>query len=96
MRERFLQPSEGCVHVSRSVLDLSWMDAVKANRSVFVTAQGLLIYFEESKVKHLIAAVVNRFPGVELMFDMIPPWFSKKTVTTPLLSRIPLLRNLMP
>lgn len=82
VRERFIRPSERCKHVPGSVLDLSWMDAVEAEREVFVTAQGLFMYFEEPKVKELVVALVNRFPGVELMFDAIPPWFSKKTVTT--------------
>jgi hypothetical protein len=28
----------------------------------------------------LLVAIVERFPGVELMFDVIPPWLSRKTV----------------
>jgi len=79
-RERFLRPSERCKHVRRSALDLTWMDEVDPSRGVFVTAQGLFMYFEEEQVRKLLTAIIDRFPGVEVMFDVIPPWFSKKTL----------------
>lgn len=80
VRERFLKPTERCRHIAKSALDLSWMDAVDPSRGVFVTAQGLLMYFEEADVKRLFVAMVERFPGVEIMFDAIPRWFSRKTL----------------
>ncbi|MFY1826919.1 class I SAM-dependent methyltransferase [Myxococcus fulvus] len=80
VRERFLPPSERCRHVARSALDLAWMDEVDASKGVFVSAQGLLMYFDEAQVRRLLLAIVERFPGVELMFDVIPRWFSKKTL----------------
>lgn len=80
VRERFLQPEERCRHVRKSALDLSWMDEVEPGAAVFVSAQGLLMYFEPGDVERLITAVCERFPGVELMFDIIPPWASKKTL----------------
>ncbi|MBX3263279.1 MAG: class I SAM-dependent methyltransferase [Labilithrix sp.] len=80
VRERFLAPTERCRHVARSALDTTWMDEVDASRRVFVTAQGLLMYFEEPDVRRLFTAIVDRFSGVELMFDTIPRWFSAKTL----------------
>ncbi|MDI1434337.1 class I SAM-dependent methyltransferase [Polyangium sorediatum] len=80
VRERFLKANERCKHVSKSALDFSWMDEVDGSRGVFVTAQGLLMYFHERDVRRLFRAIVERFPGVELMFDVIPRWFSKKTL----------------
>lgn len=80
IRERFLPPSERCRHVPRSALDLAWLDEVDPARGVFVTAQGLLMYFKERDVQRLFTAIADRFPGVELMFDTIPPWFARKTV----------------
>ncbi|WP_328987608.1 hypothetical protein [Thiorhodovibrio winogradskyi] len=56
------------------------MDEVETSEAVFVTAQGLFMYFEESEVRQLLTAIVERFPGVELMFDAIPRWFSRKTM----------------
>lgn len=80
VRERFLPPGERCVHVAKSALELSWMDAVDGSRGVFISAQGLFMYFKEAEVRRLLTAIVERFEDVEVMFDAIPPWFSKKTL----------------
>lgn len=80
VRERFLPETDRCRHLRKSALDLSWLDEVDPGRGVFVTAQGLFMYFEEQDVRRLFVAVVDRFPGVTLMFDTIPRWFSKKTL----------------
>jgi O-methyltransferase involved in polyketide biosynthesis len=80
VRERFLEPTERCRHLAKSALDLTWMDEVDGSHGVFVTAQGLFMYFEEHDVKTLVTTMVERFPGMTLMFDTIPPWFSKKTL----------------
>lgn len=81
VRRRFLQPTDRCRFIDRSALDLSWMDEVETPEAVFVTAQGLLMYFEERQVRDLLTAILERFPRVELMFDAIPRWFSRKTLT---------------
>jgi O-methyltransferase involved in polyketide biosynthesis len=80
VRERFLPATSRCRHVRKSALDLAWMDEVDAAPGVFVTAQGLFMYFDENDVRRLVVAMFERFPGVELMFDTIPRWFSKKTL----------------
>ena len=80
VRARFLPESDRCRYVRKSALDLSWLDDVDPARGVFVTAQGLLMYFEEGDVQRLLVAIFERFPGVEVMFDAIPRWFSKKTL----------------
>lgn len=79
VRRRFLPESERCRYVAKSALDLAWLNDVGAG-DVFVTAQGLFMYLEPAEVERLVRAIVERFPGVELMFDAIPPWFSKKTL----------------
>jgi O-methyltransferase involved in polyketide biosynthesis len=80
VRERFLPATNRCRHVRASALDLGWLDRVDPARGVFVSAQGLFMYFTEAEVRALLVAIVDRFPGVELMFDVIPPWLSRKTV----------------
>lgn len=79
VRERFIVPSERCRHLGKSALDLGWMDEVDARKGVFITAQGLLMYFEEAQIKTLISAIFTRFPEAVLMFDTIPHWFSRMT-----------------
>lgn len=80
LRERFLPAHERCRYVKKSALDLTWLDEVDPTHGVFVTAQGLLMYFDEADVRRLLTKIVDRFDGVELMFDTIPRWFSKKTL----------------
>lgn len=80
VRDRFLPATERCRHVRASALDLAWLDQVDPSRGVFMSAQGLLMYFTEAEVRSLLVAIVARFPGVELIFDVIPPWFSRRTI----------------
>lgn len=80
VRERFLPATTRCRHLAASALDPAWMDAVDARQPVFVTAQGLFMYFEPAQVQRLFAAMAERFPSVQIMFDTIPPWFSRKTL----------------
>ncbi|WP_431958121.1 class I SAM-dependent methyltransferase [Nocardia lijiangensis] len=80
VRKRFLPPTDRHRCVPRSALDLSWFDEVDARRGVFVSAQGLFMYFEPSRVRQLCVAILNRFPGVVLMFDTVARWFSRKTM----------------
>lgn len=81
VRERFIAPDDRHHHLAKSALDHSWFDCVPEDRPVFVTAQGLLMYFEKSKVEELIRAMSSRWPGMWLMFDHIPPWLSRKTMS---------------
>lgn len=80
VRERFLAPSERCRHLAVSALDESWIDAVDSSRGVFVSAQGLFMYFEETQARQLITAMADRLPDMQLMFDAIPRWLSAKTM----------------
>ena len=80
VRDRFIKPTQRSRHIARSALDPSWMDQVDAPRGLFVTAQGLFMYFHEQDVRRLLVAVIERFPGVEIMLDVTPPWFSRKTL----------------
>lgn len=80
VRRRFLPETPGCRYLEKSALDLSWLGDVDGAGGVFISAQGLLMYFDEDDVKRLYRAVLERWPDVELYFDVIPRWFSKKTM----------------
>ena len=80
VRERFLPPTSRCRHVVSSALDRQWLDEIDASRGVFVSAQGLFMYFHQEQVRQLVVRLFARFPGVDLMFDTIPRWLSKKSL----------------
>jgi O-methyltransferase involved in polyketide biosynthesis len=80
LRERFIAPTNRFRHVAVSVLDPAWMDEVDDASGLFVVAQGLLMYLDRPSVRDLLHGIAERFPGAELVFDAVPPWFSRLTV----------------
>jgi len=81
VRERFIPPDARHLHIARSALDEDWFDAVPPGRPVFVTAQGLFMYFTEADVRDLLQHVVGRWPGVQIMFDYVPRWFTERSTS---------------
>lgn len=76
LRRKFYAETETYHMIASSVTDLSWLDQVSSDgRPVFVVAEGLLMYLQESEVKALILALHQKFPGCEFAFDA----FSKLT-----------------
>ncbi|MCO6009389.1 class I SAM-dependent methyltransferase [Actinoallomurus purpureus] len=63
-----------------SALDEEWMRHVDPAEGLLLSAQGLLMYFEPDQVHRLIAGCAERFPGVTMVFDGVPPWFSRRTL----------------
>ncbi|WP_342310536.1 class I SAM-dependent methyltransferase [Burkholderia pyrrocinia] len=80
IRDRYLPSSTRCRHLALSALDPGWLDVIDPSRGVFITAQGLFMYFDEADVRNLVSRIVERLPGAELMFDVIPRWFSRKSL----------------
>lgn len=80
LRERFLAPTDRFRHIAASALDLTWMDQVDATSGVFFVAQGLLMYLRPRMVADLFIAIARRFPTAEMMFDVVPRWFSRLTL----------------
>lgn len=71
-RERFITPTARFRHLAMSALDFAWMEHVDDRTRVFIIAQGLLMYFDRDAVRHLLLAISERFPGAEMLFDVLP------------------------
>ena len=80
LRRQFLPDTMRHRNLACSALDFSWMNDVDASRGVVVTAQGLLMYFDESAVRELIGKCAKHFPGGWMIFDTIPRSMSERTV----------------
>jgi O-methyltransferase involved in polyketide biosynthesis len=80
LRHRLIEPTERFRHIAASALETTWMDAVDASSGLFVVAQGLLMYLDPEKVRDLFLGIANRFPGSEMVFDVVPRWFSRLTL----------------
>lgn len=81
IREIFIKPNNRYFHSPVSVLDKKWFDVVPKDKPVFITAQGLFMYFKEDEVKSIIKGMLSTFFGGYLMFDTIPKWISNKTMS---------------
>lgn len=80
LRSSLLPKDARIVELAQSALDLDWMDRVEDANGVFITAEGLLMYLQPEESLGLISACAKRFPGGRMLFDSIPPWFSKRTL----------------
>jgi O-methyltransferase involved in polyketide biosynthesis len=80
VRKQVLPDTDRHRNLACSALDLRWMDEVDPAPGVFITAQGLLMYFQPDEVRGFIAACAKRFRGGRMMFDVIPRWYSEKTL----------------
>lgn len=82
LRGRLLPAEEQVRSLATSALDPAWMDAVRTSdpTSVTITAEGLLMYFTPEDALGLIADCAARFPGGQMLVDMIPPVLSRRTL----------------
>lgn len=80
LRHSLLPDSPQITTITCSALDPAWMDAVSADPPPFISAAGLLMYFNEIAVQDLLSAIARRFSGAHLFFDTIPPGFSRRTL----------------
>jgi O-methyltransferase involved in polyketide biosynthesis len=80
LRHQLIEPTERFRHIAGSALDTAWMDFVDPSSGLFVVAQGLLMYLDRDKVQNLFSGIANRFPVSEMVFDVVPLWFSRLTL----------------
>ena len=56
------------------MFDASWPDEVDhRGEPVLILAEGLFMYFEEAGLRPLFDRLIDRFPGAEMLFEMLPP-----------------------
>ena len=72
VRRQFIPDTKSHRNLACSVTDLAWMREVDNAKGVFITAQGLLMYFEPEKVEQMIGACAEQFRNGRMMFDTIP------------------------
>lgn len=89
LRKKLLPEQPRCQVLACSALDFRWMEAVSAEaRPVYFLSEGVLPYFEETEVKRLFLALVERFPGSEIVFDGLSPLsVFVHQITTPFLRK---------
>jgi len=75
LRKELLEETPRSHFIGCSVLDFSWMDALRgrAGRHILFLAEAMLVYLEEADVKRLVQALAECFPGAELVCEAYSP-----------------------
>jgi len=75
LRKELLDETPRSHFIGCSVLDFSWVDALsgQASKPILFLAEAMLVYLEEADVKRLVQALVERFPGAELVCEAYSP-----------------------
>ncbi|MEM6497667.1 MAG: class I SAM-dependent methyltransferase [Pseudomonadota bacterium] len=76
LRQRLLPSAPECLLCASSAIGLEWFDAIPAGDPPFISAAGLLMYFQEHEVRALLTRISERLPGSTLFFDTIPASFA--------------------
>ena len=60
--------------IARSMLDFSWCDEIEwTGKPVIFIAGGLFMYFAESELKPLFDTIAQRYPGSEMLYELLAP-----------------------
>ena len=80
LRRELLPESNRCRYLSADVKSGNWAHQLSTQQPVFISTQGLLMYFYPAEVKNLLSLIAAKFPNATILFDTIPPDFSKRTM----------------
>lgn len=72
-KRKLLAESERYKMIAGSLLETKWMDEIRAigSRPIMFLAEGVFMYLPEEKVKRLVLGLQQRFPGCELVCEVV-------------------------
>ena len=79
LREQLLPPCHRFRNFADSISDARWIDDIESGGDVLIVAQGLLMYLEADAVGRFLTRLATRVCGANMVFDVIPRWFSELT-----------------
>ncbi|MFK4765432.1 class I SAM-dependent methyltransferase [Desulfobaculum sp. SPO524] len=79
MRRQFFTEGKRNGFLAASAFDHDWMDRIDAHdKPVLFICEGLFMYIDERHLRPLFRRLAQRFPGSEMLFDMLPPFLVGK------------------
>ena len=79
LRHQLFPERNAAYHMIGAQLDdLRWMDDVRRDKPGLLIAEGVLMYLSKAEVKALLNAVVDHFPGGQMIFDVVHPFILKR------------------
>ena len=78
-KKQFYEETDRYHFIGTSVFDYSWMDQVAklGKRPVLFMAEGVFMYLDREKIKDLILKLQSRFPGSELVCEVVTALFTR-------------------
>ncbi len=71
IRRQLLPEPDRVTYIAKSLLDPSWCKDVKHTEGdIFLTAGGVLPFFDEGQIKQFFSLLVDNFPDGEIIFDV--------------------------
>jgi methyltransferase (TIGR00027 family) len=79
-KKQFFKESDRYHLIPASVFDEGWMDQVLkiGKRPILFMAEGVFMYLDGAKVKELVLTLQSRFPGSELVCEVVTELFTRK------------------
>jgi len=79
-KRRFYEATDRYHFIAASVYDHAWMDQIaeSGKRPVLFLAEGVFMYLDPAKVKELVLKLQCRFPGSELVCEVVTEFFARK------------------
>jgi O-methyltransferase involved in polyketide biosynthesis len=79
-KKQFYEETGRYHFIGTSVFDYSWMDRVEktGKQPILFMAEGVFMYLDGEKVKDLILKLQSRFPGSELVCEVVTAFFTRK------------------
>ena len=79
-KKRFYKETDRYHFIAASVFDYEWMEQVAKveKQPVLFMAEGVFMYLDREKVKDLILRLQSRFPGSELVCEVVTELFTRK------------------
>ncbi len=79
-KKQFYEQTDRYHFLGTSVFNYAWMDQVEkiGKRPVLFMAEGVFMYLDAEKVKELVLKLQSRFPGSELVCEIVTELFTRK------------------
>ena len=72
IRRKLIPETENNSYIAMSLFDYQWIDTIKKDgRPVLIIIEGVLMYFEENKVKELMNELCKRFDKATVLTDIL-------------------------
>ena len=71
-RKLFFEPNKRVTNIPKSAFDSAWTNEIKLDgKKLLIISEGVLMYFEEQKIKQFLEILTNNFNSFEAHFDLI-------------------------